>query len=159
MSTTRFADACDALLAALATAPALAGIPVHDGTVITAAADLEFIVVGHDGSVDPSGVLAGTAPAGTYAQNWIDTTSPQQETGFINCLIVSQTGDPADVAARRQRVKTLTAAVEDVAAAGGRALTTGLTFDGVTGGQYIYQQASSGMAVLHTFRLSYSTAW
>ena len=159
MGTIRFADACDALLAALKASPALAGIPVYDGAAVTAAADLEFILVGHDGTTEADGTLTPAALAGNYTRQWSDTTTGQEEDGSVNCLAVSQTGDPADMAGRRARTQALEAAVEDAAAAAGGHLIPGLTFDGVTDGRFTYRQGASGVAVLHAFRLSYSTGY
>ena len=82
-----------------------------------------------------------------------------EEDGSVNCLIVSQTGDPADMAGRRDRCQVLTAAVEDAAAASGGALVSGLTFDGVTDGRFTYRQSGNGVAVMHAFRLAYSTGY
>jgi len=68
VSTTRFADAVTALLAAYQAAAALAGVPVYDGAQPSGAADADFILVGHDGTIAPDGTLAATALAGTYLQ-------------------------------------------------------------------------------------------
>lgn len=156
MSTTRFADAITALLAAYDAAPALTGVPVYDGAQPTGAADTDFLIVGHDGSMDASGILEATALAGTYLQEWADTTTGQDERGSVNCLAVSQTGDAADLAGRRARVKVLAAAAEDAAAA---AIVSHLTFDGTTDGRYIYRQSAAGAAVLCAWRVSYSAPW
>lgn len=159
MSTIRFADAAAALVTALQAAAALAGIPVYDGIVVTDAPDLEFIIVGHDGTTEADGTLTGTALGGTYNQRWTDSDSPREEDGSINLLVVSQTGDSADLPGRRARCQALMAAVEDAAAANGGHLTTGLTFDGVTDGRFLYRQTGAGAAVMHAFRLSYSTGY
>jgi hypothetical protein len=156
VSTTRFADAITALLAAYAAAPALAGVPVYDGAQPTGAADPDFLIVGHDGTIAPDGTLQATALAGTYTQQWSDTTTGQDETGSVNCLAVSQTGDAGDVAGRRARVKVLLAAAEDAAAA---AVVSHLTFDGTTDGRFIYHPGAAGIAVLCAYRVTYSAPW
>jgi hypothetical protein len=156
VSTTRFADAVAALLAAYAAAAALAGVPVYDGAQPAGAADTDFLIVGHDGTIAPDGTLQATALAGTYARQWSDTTTGQDETGSVNCLIVSQTGDVSDVAGRRARVKVLLAAAEDAAAA---AVVTHLTFDGTTDGRWINHPAGGGIAVLCAYRVAYSAPW
>jgi hypothetical protein len=158
VSTTRFADAVTGLLAAYNAAAALggAGIPVYDGAQITGAADQDFIIVGHDGTIAADGTLEATALAGTYAQNWADSTDGREETGSVNCLIVSQTGDAGDVSGRRARVKVLLAAAEDAAAA---ATVTHLTLDGTTDGRWIYTQAAGGVVVMCAYRVSYSAPW
>jgi len=156
VSTTRFADAVSALLAAYQAAPALSGVPVYDGAQPSGAADTDFILVGHDGTIAPDGTLAATALAGIYLQQWADTTTGQQETGSVNCLVVSQTGDVTDAAGRRARVKVLLAAAEDAAAA---AVVTHLTFDGTSDGRWINHPAGGGIAVLCAYRVSYSAPW
>ena len=156
MSTTRFTDAITALLAAYTAAPALAGVPVYDGAQPTMAADTDFLIVGHDATMAADGTLEATALAGTYLQQWADTTTGRDETGSVNCLIVSQTGDITDVAGRRARAKVLLAAAEDAAAA---AVVTHLTFDGTTDGRWINHPAGGGIAVLCAYRVSYSAPW
>jgi hypothetical protein len=84
VSVTRFADAVTALLAAYNAAAGLAGVPVYDGAQSSGAADQDYIVVGHDGTSTADGTLEATALAGTYAQNWADQTTGQDETGSVN---------------------------------------------------------------------------
>jgi hypothetical protein len=156
VSTTRFADAVTALLAAYNAAPGLSGVPVYDGAQPSGAADTDFVIVGHDGTIAADGTLEATALAGTYAQQWSDLTTGRDETGSVNCLIVSQTGDATDVAGRRARVKTLLAAAEDAAA---QAVVTHLTFDGTTDGRWIYHPGAGGVAVMCACRVSYSAPW
>jgi hypothetical protein len=156
MSTTRFADAVTALLAAYNAAAGLAGVPVYDGAQPSGAADTDFIIVGHDGTIAPDGTLEAAALAGTYAQQWSDLTTGRDETGSVNCLIVSQSGDASDIAGRRARVKVLLAACEDAAA---QAVVTHLTFDGTTDGRFIYRQSAGGTVVMCACRVSYSAPW
>ena len=156
MSTTRLTDAITALLAAYQNAAALAGVPVYDGPQPTGAADLDYLIVGHDASMAADGTLQDTALAGTYLQNWADTTTGQQETGTVNCVAVSQTGDSSDTAGRRARVKVLVAAAEDAAAA---AVVSHLTFDGTSDGRYITRQSAGGVAVICAWRVTYSAPW
>ena len=92
----------------------------------------------------------------TYAQQWSDLTTGRDETGSVNCLIVSQTGDASDIAGRRARVKTLLAACEDAAAA---AVVAHLTFDGTTDGRFICRQSAGGAVVMCACRVSYSAPW
>ena len=158
MSVTRFADAVTALLAAYNAAAALggAGVPVYDGAQPSGAADQDFIIVGHDGTIAADGTLEATALAGTYLQQWADTTTGRDETGSVNCLIVSQTGDASDITGRRARVKTLLAAAEDAAAT---AVVSHLTFDGSSDGRFIYRQSAGGVVVMCAYRVSYSAPW
>jgi len=156
VSTTRLTDAIAGLLAAYQAAAGLSGVPVYDGAAPSGAADADFVIVGHDGTMAADGTLEATALAGTYLQNWADTTDGREETGSVNCLAVSQTGDAGDVAGRRARVKVLLAAAEDAAAA---AVVSHLTFDGTTDGRFIYRQGQAGAAVMCAYRVSYSAPW
>lgn len=156
MSVTRFADAVTALLAAYNAAPALEGVPVYDGVQVTGAADPDFIVVGHDGTLAADGTLQPTALAGTYVQRWADTTTGQEENGTVNCLVISQTGDAADTAGRRARASALLAAAEDAALA---ADVPHLTFDGTADGRFTCRQSASGLAVICAYRVAYSAPW
>lgn len=156
MSVTRFTDAVSALLAAYQQAPALSGVPIYDGPPVTSAVDPDLIIVGHDATTAPDGGLQATALAGIYLQDWADTTTGREETGSVNCLIVSQTGDTSDLPGRRARVKVLLSAAEDAAAAAG---APHLTFDGTTDGRFITRQSAAGVAVLCAYRVAYSAPW
>ena len=156
MSVTRFADAVTALLAAYHTAFDPLGVPVYDGAAPTSASDTDCLIVGHDATMAADGSLEATALAGTYLQEWADTTTGRDERGSINCLIVCQTGDSGDTAGRRARAAVLLAAAEDAAAA---AVVTHLTFDGSSDGRFIYRQGQAGVAVLCAYRVSYSAPW
>lgn len=156
MSTTRFADAVTALLTAYQAAPALAGVPVYDGPQPTAAYDPDFLIVGHDGTMAADGSLEATALTGNYLQEWADTTTGQDERGWIQCVAVSQTGDTTDLPARRNRVKTLLAAAEDAALT---AAVSHLTFDGTTDGRFITRQTSAGVAIVAAYRVAYTAPW
>ena len=160
MSATRLNDAVNALLAAYQAAAALAGVPVYDGVQATASADNDFIVVGHDGSLGADGSLAADALAGSFTQVNLEFGA-RQETGYIGCLIVSQTGDATDFAGRRQRATDLLAAAEDAALANGGYQAPdfpGLLFDGTSDGRLI-NRLSQGTAVLLADRVYYSTEW
>jgi hypothetical protein len=156
VSTTRFTDAIAGLLAAYQAAAALAGVPVYDGAQPSGAADTDFLIVGHDGTIAADGTLEATALAGTYQQLWADLTTGQDERGTVNCLVVSQTGDTADLAGRRARVKVLLAAAEDAATA---AVAAHLTFDGSSDGRFIYRQSAGGAVVMCAYRVAYSAPW
>lgn len=156
MSTTRFGDAVTALLAAYTAAPALAGVPVYDGAQPSGAADPDFLIVGHDATMAADGTLEATALAGTYTQDWADTTTGMEEHGTVNCLIVSQTGDAADLAGRRARVAVLLGAAETAALA---AVVQHLTIDGTTDGRFLCRQSAGGCAVMCAYRVAYSAPW
>lgn len=155
MSTTRFTDAVEALLAAYHAVLDPDGIPVYDGRQLTAASDPDFVIVGHDASAGPGGDLQATALAGNYLQAWSDF-GEREERGSINCLIMSQTGDTGDMAGRRARVTAMLAAAEDAAAGAGAAH---LTFDGTADGRFIYRRNLAGIAVMCAYRVAYSAPW
>jgi len=163
MSATRFNDALLSLLAAYQAAPALSGIPVYDGPVVTGAADPDFIVVGHSGALGPDGTLAPDVSAGTFTQGDLVMPGVREEKGLVACVIVSQTGDAADIPGRRQRATDLLAAAEDAAAAHGGYPQddrgAGLMFDGTASGQFTSRLSQGGAAVILAYRVSYSSGW
>jgi hypothetical protein len=157
VSTTRFADATTALLAAYRAAAPLAAVTITDGPAPSAGTDMEFILVGHDGSLDPTGALATVAQGGSVAQEWLEFPAVKSETGSINCVLVSQSGDTADLPGRRARAAALLAACEDAAIAAGD--VGGVLFDGTTGAQILYRQSGQGCAVMCVFTVGYSVPW
>lgn len=160
MSATRLNDAILALLAAYKAASAFAQVPVYDGVQAMTASDRDYLIAGHDGSLSADGSLAADALAGSFTQVNLEF-GVRQETGYVNCLIVSQTGDPADFAGRRQRATDLLAAAEDAALANGGLQSgnaAGIMFDGTSDGRLI-NRLSSGVAVLLAYRVYYSTEW
>ena len=156
MSTTRFADAMAALLAAYQAAPALAGVPVSDGVQPTAVSAADFVIVGHDASTDADGILQAAATAGTYQQDLAYFPNVSEERGSVNVLVASQSPDITGVAACRARVTALVAACEDAA---DTATAQDLTFDGTTDGRFITRQGAGGLAVICAFRVAYSAPW
>jgi hypothetical protein len=157
VSTIRFSDAVTALLAAFAASAPLAGVTVADGPSPTAAADPDFIIVGHDGSLDADGALSGITQAGTLTQAWLEFPRTKDETGHVHCVAVSQTGDAADLPARRARAQALVAACEDAALAAG--VVGGLQFEGTEDAAVAYRQLGQGAAVIIPFTIGYTTQW
>jgi phage-related tail fiber protein len=157
VSTIRFSDAVTALLAALAASAPLAGVTIADGPSPTAAADSDFIIVGHDGSLDPDGALSGITQAGTFTQAWLEFKAIKDEAGHIHCVAVSQTGDSTDLPARRARAEALVAACEDAALGAG--VVSGLQFEGTEDGSVIYRQLLQGVAAMIPFTIGYTTQW
>jgi hypothetical protein len=160
LSATRFNDATNALLALYRAAPALAGVPVYDGVQPTLATDDDFLVAGHDGSLGADGTLSADAPAGFFSQQDV-AQGAREEAGYVNCLIVAQTGDAGDTAARRQRASDLLAAAEDAAAAHGGLLTgdaAGIMLAGTSDGRFI-SRLGAGTAIMIAYRVAYSTEW
>jgi hypothetical protein len=160
VSTTRFNDAALALAGAYQAAAALSGVPVYDSVRAMTGTDPDFILVGHDGTLQADGTLNPDAVAGTFTQVNLEMPGVRQETGYVNCVIVSQTGE-GDVAGRRQRASDLLDAAEDAAAAGGGypAAAPGVMLDGTSDGRFITRLSLGGIAVLLAYRVSYSTEW
>ncbi len=157
VSTVRFSDAVSALAAAFQSAAPLAGVTVADGPSPTAAADQDFIIVGHDGTLDPDGALSGVTQGGTLTQQWLDFPAVREETGLIHCVAVSQIGDGGDLPGRRARAQALMQACENAAAAAG--IVSGLQFDGTQDAVVVYRQGGQGCAVVIAFTVAYSTGW
>jgi hypothetical protein len=159
MSATRFSDAVTAMVAAYTAAPALSGIPVYDGIQPQTASDAACVIVGHDGSLGADGTLAADVLAGNFAQQWIEMGT-RQETGFVNCVLLCQSGDTA-LGVLRAQAATLLEALEDAADANGGFAggLTDMTFDATANGRWIYRQALGGAAVMVAYRVSYSTEW
>lgn len=159
MSATRFNDAVLALLAAYGAT--LSGATVYDGAQALTLTDEDFVIVGHDGSLAADGTLNANALAGTFTQQDIEQGG-RQETGYVNCLIISQTGQATDIAGRRQRASDLLQAAEDAAGANGGYQSGGfhgLMFDGTSDGRFINRLYGNGSAVLLAYRVYYSTEW
>jgi hypothetical protein len=156
VSVTRFADAVAALYAAYQAAPALAGVPVSNTVTPTAYAAADFVIIGHDASMDGDGILQPAALAGTYTQDLAYMPDVTEERGSINVIAVSQSPDITAVAATQARVTVLVAACEDAADA---ASAPHLKFDGTSDGRFITRQGANGLAVICAFRVGYSTPW
>lgn len=160
MSATRFDAAVTALVAAYTAAQAQSGIPVYDGIQAQAASDAVCVIVGHDGSLEADGTLAPDVLAGNFAQQWIEMGT-RQETGFVNCVLICQSGDAAALGALRAQASALLEVLEDAADAGGGFAggLTDMTFDATANGRWIYRQALGGAAVMVAYRVSYSSEW
>jgi hypothetical protein len=155
--TGRFGDAMTALTTALTAAPALAGVTIT-GDAATAAADPDFLIIGHDGTLETDGSLSGITEAGNFTAEFITTGNPagQQETGNIGVVAVSQTGDTTDLPARITRVEALYAACDDAVTD----LKTGtIVFDGPGAGRIVTRQTGAGCAAILAFTISYSAPW
>ena len=159
MSATRFNDAALALAAAYAAAPGLSGVPVYDTVQSVTFSDPDFVVIGHDGSLAADGTLSASPTGGTWTQQDV-AEGIREESGYVNCLIISQSGDVAGMAARRQRASDLLQAAEDAVTgtAAYPASAPGLMFDGTADGRWI-PWLSQGAAVIVAYRVYYSTGW
>lgn len=161
MSATRFNDAVTALLGLYHGVFDAQQVPVYDGVQPTAAAVTDFLVVGHDGSLGADGTLAADAIAGTFTQQDVAQGGMREETGYVGCLIVAQTGDATDFGARRQRASDLLGAAEDAAGANGGLQSgnaAGVLLVGTSDGRFI-NRLSNGAAVMLAYRVYYSTEW
>jgi hypothetical protein len=156
-ATGRLGDAMAALTTAFTAAPALAGVTIT-GNAVTGAADPDFLIVGHDGSLDSDGSLSGITGAGSFDTEFITTGNPpgQLETGNVNITAVSQTGDSADLPARISRVQAILAACDDAST---DLSTGGIVFDGPGAGQVITRQTGAGCAAIATFTITYTAPW
>lgn len=161
MPVTRFNDAALALAGAYKAAAPLSGVPVYDSVRAMTGSDPDFIITGHDGTLQADGTLAPDALAGIFTQANLEMPGVRQETGYINCVIVSQTGDAGDMAGRRQRASDLLDAAEDAAAVNGGypAAAPGIMFDGTSDGRFVTRLSLGGIAILLAYRVSYSTGW
>jgi len=161
MPATRFNDALLALIGAYQAASALSGVPVYDGSQAQTGSDPEFVIAGHDGTIAADGTLSADALAGSYVQSNLEMPGIRQETGYVNVVLICQSGDATDTAGRRQRASDLLSAAEDAAAVTGGypAAAPGVMFEGTSDGRWIYRQALGGVAVMVAFRVSYSTEW
>lgn len=158
MSTTRFDDTVKALISLYEAAPAVS-VPVYDGPQVMTASDPAYVVVGHDGTLTADGSLSPNVQAGNFTQSDLEMPGIRQETGFVACVLVCQTGDSADVPGQRARASGLLTAAEDAIAANGGYTGTGIMFAGTSDGRWLYRQTASGIAVLLAYRVSYSTGW
>jgi hypothetical protein len=152
VSTIRFSDAVTALLAAYSAAAPLAGVLIADGPNPTALAAGDFVIAGHDGTLDDRGALAAVTDAGSAAQEWMAFPAQRDEAGTVNCVACSQTGDQNDLAGRRARAQAIVAACEDAAIA----ITGNIEFDGTLEARFLSRQDSEGCAVIVAFAVGYN---
>jgi len=156
----RFNDAALALIACYGTAPGLSGVPAYDTVQAVSFTDPDFVVIGHDGSLAADGTLSSSPVGGSFTQQDV-VEGMRQETGYVNCVVISQTGDVAGMAARRQRASDLLQAAEDAALANGGYQSPGfpgLMFEGTSDGRWI-PWLVQGDAVIVAYRVYYSTGW
>src|SRR5262249_7502702 len=147
----------DALYAAFTTSPALTGVTIVLGGIPSAAADPEFVVIGHDGTLDADGALSGITAAGSFNTDFIYTGDPagQQETGVINVVAGSQTGDATDLPARISRPEVLLGACDDAST---DLSVSGIVFDGTGPGRVVTRQGA-GCAAITAFTVTYTAPW
>jgi hypothetical protein len=147
-----------ALTTAFQAAAGLSGVTVTQGYTPTAAADPEFIIVGHDGSLEADGSLAEFATGGTFTSTFIEQGQPplSQEDGTVNVVVVSQTGDQGAMAARITEAQRLLSACDDAITD----LHSGdVVFDSVGTGRLLTRQTSQGCAAIIAFTITYSSPW
>jgi len=163
-TTARLADAMTALYNAFAASslnPTPAGTPgvtITLGDVPTAAADPEFVIVGHDGTLEPDGSLSLTPEAGSWTAAFIVTGSPPltEETGQVHCVAVAQSGDTADVAGRVAEAQRMQGACDDACA---DLTVSGIKFTPASQGRLATRQSGAGFAAVLAFTVEYTAPW
>jgi hypothetical protein len=136
-----------AALAAKFTALVGTGVPVYVGPPVTAAADLELVVVGDDGDPDSD----AQATVERVPDNLAGSST--SEIGVIPCVVIVQSGD-TDMQARLSRATVLVQAI----AAG---MATDISLGGavlsayLSGGACRPVQNESGAAAVASFTVTY----
>ena len=158
MSTPRLGAAMAALTAAFKASAALPGITITEGNAPSAAGDPEFIIVGHDGTLEADGSLAEFTTSGTFTSQFVAEGQPPlaQEDGSVNVVAVSQTGDQGDLPGRITEAQRLLSACDDAA----KDLHSGdIVFDNAVTGRLLARQSAQGCAALLAFTITYSSPW
>jgi hypothetical protein len=161
MSTAAFASAVTALAGLFTGAAPLAGVTVTNSPAPAAQAAGDYVIVGHDGTLNPDGTLSEFAGTGTFTQQQARfdgalAGSGKDETGAINCVATSETGDTADLPGRLARVQVLLAACEDACV---NVQSGTVVFDGTGTAQVMTRQTGAGCAAILAFTISYSAPW
>lgn len=158
MSSNRLGDAMTGLYNLFTASSALSGITVTLGLTPTASQDSEFVIIGHDGTLDPDGSLQETSEAGTFTMTFVTQAVPplQEETGLIRVVAVSQTGDTGDLSGRITEAERLLAACTDALA---NQKVNDIIFDTATPGRLFTRQAGQGCVAMFAFSVGYSAPW
>lgn len=158
MSSNRLGDAMTGLYNLFTASPALSGVTVTLGLSPTAAMDSEFVIVGHDGTLDADGSLQETSEAGTFTMSFVTQGLPplQEETGIVRVVAVSQTGDTGDLSGRITEAERLLAACTDAVA---NQKVSDIVFDTGTPGRLFTRQAGQGCVAMFAFSVGYSAPW
>ena len=164
MSSNRLAEAMTDLYnlftAALLPTPAgEPGLTITNGPLPTAQADPQYIIVGHDGTLDASGALAVATQSGTFTTTFVVMGSPpqlQQETGQVHIVAVCQDGESANLPGQVSEAEELVAACAD-ACAGQK--VGDILFDTDTTGRLLTRQYAQGCAAIYAFSIGYTAPW
>lgn len=158
MSAARLGDAMAALYTLFTGSSALTGITITLGPLPSAAADPEFIVIGHDGTLEPEGSLSEITESGSFTTVFVAQGVPplQEETGQVRVVAVSQTGDTTDLPGRVTEAERLLAACTDACAG---VQSGDIVFDTATGGRLITRQAAQGCVAEFAFQVGYTAPW
>lgn len=125
---TKLAAIGDALVTLFTGLPALAGVAVYNGPPVSAAADLDMVLVNDDG--DPE-----SDASSTFEQEWANLAATSRyERGVVVCGVVSQSGG-TDLQVVLDRLASLLDACE-----------AGLHADVTLGGLVLSAQVTSGSA-------------
>ncbi|UBU10033.1 hypothetical protein [Nonomuraea gerenzanensis] len=151
MTTSRIPAVIDELVDRFRAAPALAGVKVLDGPLVTGSPLKAAICVGFDG--DPT----GDGQAADFAQAWASIgQKAKDETFTITCTVVVWSGSTA-VRAARVRAFEVLAAAEDVLRGDPALGQPPPTISAVTSGALIQVQEGSGMQVRIPFQIAVQT--
>lgn len=158
MSSNRLGDAMTGLYNLFTGSSNLTGITVSLGLTPTAAMDSEFVIVGHDGTLDADGSLQETSEAGTFTMTFVTQAVPplQEETGLVRVVAVSQTGDTSDLPGRITEAERLLAACTDAVA---NQKVSDIIFDTATPGRLYTRQGGQGCVAMFAFTISYTAPW
>lgn len=162
MSQIHLADAMNALAALFAAATPLAGVTIELGPTPSAAGDLQFVLVGHDGALESDGSLSEIAISGQVTKTFTSMGAPPVEgvTGTVNCVAVCQSGDQTALATCITTAEAMVGACDDalvdqtVATANGK-----IVFDQVTTARLITREGGQGCVAQYTFAATFTAPW
>ena len=149
----------DALVAALEPTPAgQPGLTIDLGLNPSAAGDEQFIIVGHNGTLNPDGSLSETAEAGTTTTKFTAMGEPplQQEDGVVHAVLVAQTGDSTNLAGMIAQAQTLLEACNDACS---DLKSADLRVDSAGDARLYTRQSAAGCAAEFAFSFTYSAPW
>lgn len=150
MATSRVPDAIDALVALFGAAPALDGVKVVDGPLVTGDPLREAICVAYDGA-------EGGGEAVDIQQEWASIgQKARNETFTITCAVVVW-GGATKVRPARERAFALLAAVEDALRADPSLGLPPPTVVAFAAGSLFHEQSESGMQARISFQVAVQT--
>jgi hypothetical protein len=144
---TKLAAVGDALTTLFSGLPALAGVAVYNGPGVSAAADLDLVLVNDDGDPDSDA-------SSTFEQEWANLAATSRyERGVVVCGVISQSGS-TDLHDRQDRAAVLLDACQTAVHAD--VTLAGLVLSAqVVSGSARPIQNSAGAAVVAPFVIAY----